>query len=151
MTGISIPVSKEVANHGVPWESAFGYAQAVKVGNIICISGQLSHGPDGTLIAPAALDGAGRPKDFSNMGAQMQATYGNARRLLAHFGATFDHVVEETLFVLDVPAAFAVAGDIRRKFYGQTPRVASNLIGISQLAFAEQLIEITYRVDMALA
>lgn len=151
MTDRTGSVSKEVANHGVAWESAYGYAQAVKVGNIIYISGQLAHDPDGAMIAPAALDAAGRPKDFSNMGAQMQATYENARLLLAHFGATFDQVVEETLFVLDVPAAFAVAGDIRRKFYGQTPRIASNLIGVSQLALPEQLIEVTYRVDMAVA
>ena len=81
---------------------------------------------------------------------QMQTTYENARRLLAQFGASFDQVVEETLFVLDVPAAFAVAGDVRRGVYGQTPQVASNLIGVSRLAFPEQLIEITLRADLSL-
>lgn len=142
---------KEIANLNVPWEDAYGYAQAVKVGNTIYVSGQLSHDAEGKLIGAAPLDAAGRPSDFSNMRLQMQTTYENARRLLSHFGATFDQVVEETLFVLDVPAAFAAAGDVRRDIYGTTPRVASNLIGVSRLAFPEQLIEITYRVDLSVA
>jgi len=151
MTQNATPVLKEVANLGVPWEEAYGYAQAVKVGNIICVSGQLSHDAEGKLVGPAALDAAGRPSDFANMGLQMATTYENARRLLTHFGATFDQVVEETLFVLDVPAAFAVAGEVRRTVYGKTPRVASNLIGVASLAFPEQLIEIAFRVDLSVA
>lgn len=152
MTQLAAPrFSKEIANLDVPWEAAYGYAQAVKVGNIISMSGQLSHDAEGQLIGAAPLDATGRPSDFSNMGTQMQATYDNVRRLLAHFGATFDQVVEETLFVLDVPAAFAVAGEVRRGVYGGTPRVASNLIGVSRLAFPEQLIEITIRADLSIA
>lgn len=58
--------------------------------------------------------------------------------------------MEETLFVLDVDAAFAVAGDIRRQFYGAKPQLASNLIGVSRPAFKEQLIEITFRVDLSI-
>ena len=141
---------KEVANLGVPWEQAYGYAQAVKVGNVIYVSGQLSHDDSGALVGPAALGADGRPVEFSNMALQMQTTYENARKLLSHFGATFDQVVEETLFVLDVDAAFAVAGEVRRTFYGPTPRLASNLIGVSRLAFPEQLIEVAYRVDMSI-
>jgi len=142
---------KEVAQLGVPWEQAYGYAQAVKVGHTIYISGQLSHDEKGALIGPAALDASGRPLDFSSMAVQMQATYENARRLLSQFGARFDQVVEETLFVLDVDAAFAVAGEVRRRFYGPTPQVASNLIGVSRLAFPEQLIEIAFRVDTSIS
>ncbi|MBB3193116.1 hypothetical protein [Roseateles terrae] len=64
--------------------------------------------------------------------------------------ALHEQVVEETLFVLDVDAAFAVAGDIRRQFYGAKPQLASNLIGVSRPAFKEQLIEITFRVDLSI-
>lgn len=145
------PLLKEIANLDVPWEEAYGYAQAVRVGNVVCISGQLSHDAEGKLVGPAPLDASGRPSSFATMALQMQTTYENARRLLTRFGATFDQVVEETLFVLDVPAAFAVAGDVRRRVYGKTPRVASNLIGVAGLAFPEQLIEISFRVDLSVA
>lgn len=61
-------------------------------------------------------------------------------------------MVEETLFALDVDAAFAVAGKVRKEVYNtELPRCASNLIGISRLAFPEQLIEITFRAVLASA
>jgi enamine deaminase RidA (YjgF/YER057c/UK114 family) len=137
---------KEAAYFGVPWEDAYGYAQAIKVGDTIHVSGQLSHDDKGTMIAPAALDESGKPADFSTMEEQMRVTYANAAKLLARFGATLDHVVEETLYVLDVDAAFAVAGKVRKEAYAVArPRCASNLIGVSRLAFPEQLIEIVFK------
>lgn len=142
----SAKLHKQTANLGVAWEGIYGYTQAVKVKDTIYISGQLSHDKQGNLIAPAALGADGKPRDFDTMAAQMRQTYQNAIELLAQFGATLDHVVEETLFVLDVDAAFKVAGEVRKELYGSAqPAIASNLIGVSRLAFPEQLIEITFR------
>ena len=36
-------IYKEAAYFDVPWEDAYGYAQAIKVGDTIHVSGQLSH------------------------------------------------------------------------------------------------------------
>jgi enamine deaminase RidA (YjgF/YER057c/UK114 family) len=81
---------------------------------------------------------------------QMRATYANAVKLLARFGATLDNVVEETLYVLDVDAAFAAAGKVRKEAYGTArPQCASNLIGVPRLAFPEQLIEITFNAMLS--
>src|SRR5262245_65539172 len=130
----------------MPWEDAYGYAQAIKIGNTIHLSGQLSHDEKGTLIAPAALDESGKPAEFSMMEEQMRVAYANAAKLLARFGASLDHVVEETLYVLDVDTAFAVAGKVRKDAYAVArPQCASNLIGVSRLAFREQLIEIAFK------
>jgi enamine deaminase RidA (YjgF/YER057c/UK114 family) len=139
-------LGKEAAYHGVPAEDLYGYAQAIKVGNTIHVSGQLSHDDKGAMIAPAPLDEDGKPADFSMMEQQMRVTYANAAKILAQFGATLDHVVEETLYVLDVDAAFAVAGKVRKDAYAtERPQCASNLIGVSRLAFREQLIEIVFK------
>ncbi|MDX3641946.1 hypothetical protein [Streptomyces sp. MB09-02B] len=35
---------------GVPWESIYGYSQAVQVGDTVHVSGQLSHDRDGTFV-----------------------------------------------------------------------------------------------------
>lgn len=146
MTITTATNGKEVAYHGVPAEDDYGYAQAIKIGNTIYVSGQLSHDDKGRMIAPAALDETGRPVDFSTMEAQMRVTYANAEKLLAQFGATLDDVVEETLYVLDVDEAFSVAGKVRKESYATArPQCASNLIGVSRLAFPEQLIEITFK------
>lgn len=137
---------KKIANHGVGWEKAFGYVQAVQVKDTIYISGQLSHAGDGKLVAPAELGANGRPADFSQMEEQIRQTYVNAKELLAEYGATLDDVVEETLFVLDVPSAFAAGSKVRKEMYGtDVPQCASNLIGVSALAFPEQIVEITFR------
>lgn len=139
-------LEKITAGFGVPWETAYGYMQAVQVKDTIYLSGQLSHDASGAFVAPASLDEHGRPRNFSTMEAQFRQTYLNASELLARFGATLEDVVEETLFVLDVPSAFVAAGKVRKEVYGTAmPKVASNLIGVTQLAFPEQLVEVTFR------
>ena len=152
MTNAAAANGKEAAYFGVPAEDDYGYAQAIKIGNTIHVSGQLSHDDKGTLIAPAALDESDKPADFSMMAEQMRVTYANAAKLLTRFGTTFDHVVEETLYVLDVDAAFAVAGKVRKEAYAKARlQCASNLIGISRLAFPEQLIEIVFKAVLPTA
>lgn len=94
------PNGDTTAYWGVPWEVAYGYAQARQVGNEIYVSGQFNHDEDGNLVAPAPLDCEGKPSDFSAMGEQMRTTYDNISKLLALYGATLEDVVEETLFVL---------------------------------------------------
>ena len=139
----SQPLNKDTAYWGVPWEDAYGYPQVRRVGNEIHVSGQFNHDEDGNLVAPAPLDADGRPSDFSAMGEQMRASYANIAKLLALYGATLQDVVEETLYVLDMDAAFAVVGKVRKAAYGtERPQCASNIIGVSRLAQRPQLIEI---------
>lgn len=146
MVGSSKARERRVANFGVPWEGAYGYAQAVEVDGVIYVSGQVSHDRNGTLIAPAPLDSTRRPTSYSNTEAQLRRSYENAASLLAELGATLDDVVEETLFVIDIEAAFAAAGKVRKEMYASDkPRVASNLIGVSRLAFPELLVEVAFR------
>ena len=58
---------KEVREFGMPWEEQSGYAQAVKIGDTIYVSGQLSHDEQGNMVGPAPLDHMGRILDHSNM------------------------------------------------------------------------------------
>ena len=146
MTNTTAANGKQAAYFGVPAEDDYGNAQAIKIGNTIHVSGQLSHDDKGKFVAPAALDEFGKAAEFSTMEQQMRTTYANAIKLLARFGATLDNVVDETLYVLDVDAAFAVAGKVRKEAYGTArPQCTSNLIGVSRLAFPEQLIEIAFK------
>jgi enamine deaminase RidA (YjgF/YER057c/UK114 family) len=137
------PNGQKTAYWGVSWEEGYGYPQARQVGNEIYVSGQFNHDEDGNLVAPAPLDSEGKPSDFSAMGEQMRTSYDNIAKLLALYGATLEDVVEETLFVLDMDAAFAVVGKVRKAAYGtERPQCASNIIGVSRLAQRPQLIEI---------
>jgi enamine deaminase RidA (YjgF/YER057c/UK114 family) len=141
----SKPADKTVKQLGMPWEKTYGYAQAVQVKDVIYVSGQLSHDDQGNLVGPAPTDASGRIIDASNMEVQMRTTYANATRLLAQFGATLDHVVEEVIYVTDLDAAFAVAGAVRKAAYGtDAPACASTIAGITRLAFPQQLVEISF-------
>lgn len=144
--------SKKTSNFDVPWEREFGYVQAVQMNDIVYLSGQLSHDSEGNFVAPAVLNVNGRPEDYSQMESQVRQTYVNAARLLAEFGATLDDVVEEALFVLDVPEAFAASAKVRKEMYGTpVPQCASSIIGVSALARPEQLVEITFRAVVSRA
>jgi enamine deaminase RidA (YjgF/YER057c/UK114 family) len=136
--------TRKTESHGVPWESANGYVQAIQHGDTIYISGQVAHdGPD--LVAPAPLGGDGRITDTGNTAAQMRQCYANAATLLARFGASLDDVVDEVLYVVDMEAASAVAGPVRKEAYGRPdPQVASTWIGTPRLALPELLVEIKF-------
>lgn len=43
-------LKKESKGHGMPWEDSYGYAQAVRSGKTIYVSGQLSHDDDGNIV-----------------------------------------------------------------------------------------------------
>ena len=135
-------IQKETRSLGMPWEESFGYAQAVRVGDTIWVSGQLSHDDEGNLVAPAPVDSEGNILDHSNMRLQMTQSYANAKKVLAQYGATLDNVVEEVLFVTDMDTAFAAAGAVRTEAYGGRPVVASTILVTPRLAFPDQLIEI---------
>jgi len=138
-------IDKEVKGMGMPWEDAYGYAQAVKVGDTIYLSGQLSHDAQGNMVGPAPLDAENRILDHGNMEIQMRQSYENAKTLLGRYGATLDNVVEEVLYVTDMDAAFAAAGPVRKAMYASDrPAVASTVLVTPRLALPAQLIEIKF-------
>ena len=123
-------INKETKSLGMPWEKEYGYAQAVKVGETIYLSGQVSHDEDGNIVGPRDME------------TQMRQTYANIQKVLAQYGATMDNIVDELLFVTDMDSAFAAAVKCRREVFSTTPVVASTIVQIQRLAFPELMIEI---------
>jgi enamine deaminase RidA (YjgF/YER057c/UK114 family) len=119
---------KEIQTLNMPWEAEYGYAQAVKKGETVWVSGQLGHDENGTLAA--------------GMEAQMDQTYRNIKKLLEVYKMTMDDVVEEVLYVTDITAAFDVRKKIGPQFYPDPKRIASTIVEISRLAIPGQLVEI---------
>jgi 2-iminobutanoate/2-iminopropanoate deaminase len=118
---------------GVPWEDAANYSQAVRAGNLLFISGQLSHTPEGEFLHAG---------DFAG---QAAVTLENLDRVLAEFGAERSDIVEVNVFVVDIRQNFE-AGLAGVKSYFGDHRPANNTIGVAGLAFPEQLIEIAATV-----
>ena len=121
---------REVRRFGTAAEEAYGFAQAVRAGETVYISGQTA----------SPVDGATGPA--GDMDAQMRTAYRRIGELLKMFGATMANVVDETLYVTDMNAAIPAAVAIRREVYGGVFDVASTLIGVQRLGGADLLVEI---------
>jgi enamine deaminase RidA (YjgF/YER057c/UK114 family) len=138
-------ITKDAKGHGMPWEDEYGYAQAVKVGSMIYVSGQFSHDEEGNFVGPAPVGNDGNILDHSNMEIQMRQTYKNAEKILGHYGADLNNVVEEVLYVTNMDAAFDVTARVRKEAYrSQKPEVSSTLLVTPRLALPPQLVEIKF-------
>jgi 2-iminobutanoate/2-iminopropanoate deaminase len=123
-------ITKETKDLGMPWEKEYGYSQAVKVGDTIYLSGQVSHDDKGNIVG------------VGNMEVQMRRAWANVAKLLKDYGATIANVVDEVIFVTDIEAALTAAVKVRPEVFGGRPVVASTLVQVSRLAFPELMIEI---------
>jgi 2-iminobutanoate/2-iminopropanoate deaminase len=122
-------ITKKPTSLNMPWEPEYGYSQAVKVGDTIYLSGQLSHDSKGNLVG------------VGDMEIQMRQSYSNIQKVLAYYGATMDNIVDEVLFVTDMETAQAAA-KCRQEIFAGAPVVASTIIQIQCLGLPGFMIEI---------
>ena len=125
--------SKEVFSFG-PFKDFI--ADGVRMGDTIRLSGSVSVDDQGQTLHPGDIV------------KQAQQAYAHIARVLRRFGATMDDIADETVYVTDMSA---VLGDqekmgaffaARAEAYGGNPRVAQSLIGVSELAAPDLMIEI---------
>ena len=72
-----------------PWASVMGYSRAVRVGNIVEVSGTAAAAPDGSVLSPGDVEGQTRAA---------LATIGEA---LGELGASFADVVRTRVLLAD--------------------------------------------------
>jgi enamine deaminase RidA (YjgF/YER057c/UK114 family) len=72
-----------------PWAKVMGYARAVRVGNLVEVSGTAAAAPDGTILSPGDVEGQTRAA---------LATIGEA---LGELGASFGDVVRTRVLLAD--------------------------------------------------
>jgi len=112
-------IKKEKWHWGKEQDTTAGYAQAVKVDNVLYISGTVSREitPEGITNVYKALE-----------------------RTLKQYGATFQNVVKENLYTTDIEA-MKKYNDARKAFYkGDFP--AATWVQISRLYMADASLEI---------
>ena len=117
-------------------EKAFGYAQAVRSGSTLHISGSLS------------VDDAFRPEFPGDMAAQIASVYAAIGRTLDAFGATMANVVKENIYVADMDA-FIAANGARISHYAGLDLPATTAVEVRRLAFPECMIEIEITASLS--
>lgn len=115
--------------HGLPWEGEHGISQGYCVNGTIYISGQFSHDMQGTFVGEGDIE------------AQTRQTLENLDRVLAGFGATRPNIAEVEIFLTEPQEHFEKCIRIFKEYVGDH-RPAGTLVGVSGMAFPDQLIEI---------
>lgn len=110
---------------GSPWEDVVGYSRAVKIGNVIEVSG-------------TTATGDGLSDEYS----QTKAIIESVSKVLEGLGASLNDVVRTRVYVTDI-SNWEEVGKAHGEFFG-TIKPAMAMVEVSKLITPEILVEIEF-------
>lgn len=113
---------------GAPWEDRVGYSRAVRVGNIIEVTGTVAVDENGQAVSP------------DDAYAQTRFILEKIEDVLNRAGATLRHVVRTRIFVTDI-TRWEEYGRAHREFF-ELIRPCTTMVEVSRLIHPDYLVEI---------
>lgn len=119
---------EQIATDPDPY-APFLISQAIRVGELVFVSGQVGMDETGELVS---LD------DFET---QADQAFRNLSKVLEAGGSSMDRVVKVTIFLTDMAANFPAVVDLRRKWF-TPPYPADTIVQVQSLYSPDVMLEI---------